>query len=203
MPAVAACASFGMCHTESFVPAVVVGPEAVETKDPKPRTKRRAARRHTAAIEVEASGVTVRMGDGTSPAMIAAVTVTTCGRICYNRHRINLSQVFAGQTIGIKQTDDHIWLVSFMDYDLGYFDDETCQLEPLQNPFGLKVLPMSWNKRNSCVRNGPVNGGWGARIRTWEWRYQKPLPYRLATPQGRSAEAFVRYNELPEMATHE
>ena len=25
--------------------------------------------------------------------------------------------------------------------------------------------------------------GWGARIRTWEWRYQKPLPYHLATPQ--------------------
>ena len=25
--------------------------------------------------------------------------------------------------------------------------------------------------------------GWGARDRTWEWRYQKPLPYRLATPQ--------------------
>ncbi|MDB5528954.1 MAG: hypothetical protein JWR51_2057 [Devosia sp.] len=25
--------------------------------------------------------------------------------------------------------------------------------------------------------------GWGARIRTWEWRHQKPLPYRLATPQ--------------------
>ncbi|MCJ8519081.1 putative transposase [Pseudorhizobium tarimense] len=27
----------------------------------------------------------------------------------------NLSRVFAGQTVGIKQTDDHIWLVSFMD----------------------------------------------------------------------------------------
>src|ERR1700751_1019757 len=25
--------------------------------------------------------------------------------------------------------------------------------------------------------------GWGARIRTWEWRNQNPLPYRLATPQ--------------------
>ena len=72
-----------------------------------------------------------------------AVTVTTCGRICYKRRKINLSQVFAGQTVGIKQTDDHIWLVSFMDYDLGYFDDETCRLEPLQNPFGPKVLPMS------------------------------------------------------------
>jgi len=72
-----------------------------------------------------------------------AVTVTTCGRICFNRQKINLSQVFAGQIVGIKQTDDRIWLVSFMDYDLGYFDDETCRLEPLANPFGPKVLPMS------------------------------------------------------------
>src|SRR4051794_35460022 len=24
--------------------------------------------------------------------------------------------------------------------------------------------------------------GWGARNRTWEWRNQNPLPYRLATP---------------------
>lgn len=47
-----------------------------------------------------------------------AVTVTTCGRICYNRKKINLSQVFAGQTVGIKQVEDHIWLVSFVDYDL-------------------------------------------------------------------------------------
>lgn len=51
--------------------------------------------------------------------------------------------IFAGQTIGVKQVDDHIWLASFMDYDLGYFDDETCRLEPLDNPFGPKVLPMS------------------------------------------------------------
>src|ERR1700734_3369020 len=28
-------------------------------------------------------------------------------------------------------------------------------------------------------------GGWGARIRTWEWRNQNPLPYHLATPQYR------------------
>lgn len=72
-----------------------------------------------------------------------AVTVTTCGRICFDRKKINLSLVFAGQTLGIKQVEDHIWLASFMDYDLGYFDDETCRLEPLQNPFGPKVLPMS------------------------------------------------------------
>jgi putative transposase len=71
------------------------------------------------------------------------VTVTTCGRICFNREKINLSTVFAGQRVGIKQVSDLIWLVSFMDYDLGYFDHETCRLEPIENPFGPKVLPMS------------------------------------------------------------
>src|SRR6201993_1955232 len=71
------------------------------------------------------------------------VTVTTCGRICFNRQKINLSTVFAGQNVGIKQVSEEIWLVTFMDYDLGYFDDETCRLEPLENPFGPKVLPMS------------------------------------------------------------
>jgi putative transposase len=51
--------------------------------------------------------------------------------------------VFAGQSVGIKQVNEHIWLVTFMDYDLGYFDHQTCRLEPLENPFGPKVLPMS------------------------------------------------------------
>jgi len=72
-----------------------------------------------------------------------AVIVTTCGRIGFNTRKINLSQVFAGQMVGIKQVDARIWLVSFMHYDLGYFDDETCRLEPVANPFGPKVLPMS------------------------------------------------------------
>ena len=30
-----------------------------------------------------------------------------------------------------------------MTYDLGYFDHETGRLEPIENPFGPKVLPMS------------------------------------------------------------
>ena len=53
------------------------------------------------------------------------------------------AEVFAGQKVGVKQTDDHLCLVTFMDYDLGYFDDETCRLEPIDNPFGPKLLPMS------------------------------------------------------------
>ena len=57
--------------------------------------------------------------------------------------KINFSQVFAGQAVGIKEVHDDIWLVSFMDYDLGYFDLETRVLDPLENPFGPKLLPMS------------------------------------------------------------
>ena len=72
-----------------------------------------------------------------------SATVTTCGRICYRGRKVNVSQVFAGQRVGVRQTGDRIWLVTFMDYDLGYFDDETCRLEPIENPFGPKVLPMS------------------------------------------------------------
>ena len=70
------------------------------------------------------------------------IVVTRCGRICLGRRKINFSTVFAGQAIGIQEVHDDIWLVSFMDYDLGYFDLETRVLEPLENPFGPKVLPM-------------------------------------------------------------
>ena len=35
--------------------------------------------------------------------------------------------------------------------------------------------------------------GWGARIRTWEWRNQNPLPYHLATPhRPRHVELMLR-----------
>ena len=43
----------------------------------------------------------------------------------------------------MRQVDDHIELVTFMHCDLGYFDDETCRLEPIDNPFRARVLPMS------------------------------------------------------------
>src|SRR6185436_20842892 len=71
------------------------------------------------------------------------VTVTHCGRICLGKRKINFSTVFAGQNVGIKEVSDKIWLVSFMHYDLGFFDHETCRLEPVDNPFEPKVSTMS------------------------------------------------------------
>jgi hypothetical protein len=71
------------------------------------------------------------------------VLVTACGRICLHRKRINISTVLAGQRVGIKEVDDGIWLVSFMRYDLGYIDLEQKTLQPLDNPFGPRLSPMS------------------------------------------------------------
>ena len=51
--------------------------------------------------------------------------------------------MLAGQAVGVKEVDNGIWLVSFMVYDLGYIDLEERTLQPLDNPFGPKVLPMS------------------------------------------------------------
>ncbi len=67
------------------------------------------------------------------------VVVTNCGRLCLYRKKINLSTSLAGQAVGIKEVDDGIWLVSFMNYDLGYIDLEEKTLQPLENPFGPKV----------------------------------------------------------------
>jgi transposase InsO family protein len=71
------------------------------------------------------------------------ILVTACGRICLHRKKINISTVLAGQRLGIKEVDDGIWLVSFSHYDLGYFDLEQKTLQPLDNPFGPRLSPMS------------------------------------------------------------
>lgn len=71
------------------------------------------------------------------------VLVTACGRICMHRKRVNVSTVLAGQRVGIKEVDEGIWIVSFMQYDLGYIDLEQKTLQPLDNPFGARLLPMS------------------------------------------------------------
>ncbi len=71
------------------------------------------------------------------------VTVTQCGRLCFGRRKINLSQVFAGQNVGVREVAEHIWLISFMHYDLGFFDDQCTRVECAPNPFSAKVSAMS------------------------------------------------------------
>ena len=73
-----------------------------------------------------------------------SILVTQCGRICIGRRKINLSRVFAGQYVGVREVADEVWLVSFMEYDLGFFDRTENRVAPVgENPFSPKVLPMS------------------------------------------------------------
>lgn len=71
------------------------------------------------------------------------VRITNCGRICIGSRKINLSRAFAGQLVGIREVGEKIWLVSFMEFDLGYFDEVESKVQPAENPFLPKVLPMS------------------------------------------------------------
>ena len=70
------------------------------------------------------------------------ITVTACGRICIGRRKVNLSGAFAGQNVGIREVAENIWLVSFMQYDLGFFDHQSGRIECAPNPFDARVLPM-------------------------------------------------------------
>jgi hypothetical protein len=81
--------------------------------------------------------------DLTYPLHDRDILVTACGRICMHRKRVNISTVLAGQRLGIKEVDDGIWIVSFMRYDLGFIDLEQKTLQPLDNPFGPGLSPMS------------------------------------------------------------
>jgi hypothetical protein len=95
------------------------------------------------------------------------VVVTSCGRICLYRKKINLSKSLAGQAVGIKEVDNGIWLVSFMEYDLGYIDLEEKTLQPLENPFGPKVLPMSRLSERYIRQRGAGRGVSGS---FWFWK---------------------------------
>ena len=85
----------------------------------------------------------VGLPDLTYPLHDRDALVTACGRICMHRKKISISYTLAGQRVGIKEVDDGIWIVSFMHYDLGYIDLEQKTLQPLDNPFGARLLPMS------------------------------------------------------------
>ena len=72
-----------------------------------------------------------------------------------HRKKINISTVLAGQRLGIREVDEGIWLVSFMHYDLGYIDLEQRTLQPLDNPFGPRLLPIILGPScHPCLRAG-------------------------------------------------
>ena len=60
-----------------------------------------------------------------------------------HRKAVNISTLLVGQHLGVKEVDEGIWIVSFMHYDLSYVDLEQKTFQPLDNPSGPRLLPMS------------------------------------------------------------
>ena len=52
-----------------------------------------------------------------------------------NKQKVFISEALRGQYLGIDQVEEEIWKVSFMDYDLGFFDTETYKFAPVENLF--------------------------------------------------------------------
>jgi putative transposase len=65
------------------------------------------------------------------------VAVTMCGRVCFGSRKINLSTVFAGQNVGVKEVDEKVWLISFMHYDL----DRASVLHDVDQRFHALIMP--------------------------------------------------------------
>ena len=106
-------------------------------------TRRSTAPTRASCIHLQ-RGSTGRRPSPDYPFHDRTVRVTRCGRICLGRRKINLSHVFAGQCVGIREVDDRIWLVSFLHFDLGFFDHQEGRVEPAPNPFAPEtVLTMS------------------------------------------------------------
>jgi len=57
------------------------------------------------------------------------------GAVCFGRCEISLSKVLAGQSVGIREVDDPVWLVSLLDYDSGYVHQDRGRVEPEANLF--------------------------------------------------------------------
>jgi len=57
--------------------------------------------------------------------------------------KINLSTSLAEQLVGIREVDDQVWQVSFLEYDLGYFDRELFSPPPSTPENNWTLIPNS------------------------------------------------------------
>ena len=90
--------------------------------------------------------------------------------------------MFAGQYVGIREVADKIWLVSFMQFNLGFFDEQENRVEPVsRNPFAPKLLPMSSEQSVTYVPGGHLEKVGGPyRIRTYDQLIKSQLLYQLS-----------------------
>jgi putative transposase len=70
--------------------------------------------------------------------------VSRCGHFCLagRGRNIFVCQALAGELVGLRQLDDHLWLVSFVDLDLGIVDVAARRFSPMEpSPLAAKTEP--------------------------------------------------------------
>jgi putative transposase len=84
------------------------------------------------------------------------ITVTACGRICFGSRKINLSTVFAGQNVGVKEVSDKIWLSKLHELRFGVLRPRGWAHRECREPLCRKsVTYVSGINRYPCDRNAP------------------------------------------------
>jgi len=96
--------------------------------------------------------------------------------------------VFAGQKVGVKQVDEHIWLVTFMHDDLGYFETRPAGSNRLIIPSVRNCYP--------CLRNGPCTE-FGISRKTGYKIYDRYKDVGLQGLTDRSRRPYRHANQLP------
>lgn len=85
------------------------------------------------------------------PTMDRTVRVGIGGSIRLpNTKLLYIGEVFTEENVGIKEVDESVWQVSFMNYDLGYFNLKDHKLEIAANPFLIKTLESSKEVSPMC-----------------------------------------------------
>lgn len=77
--------------------------------------------------------------DITYPGYDHSLLISSCGRLCFKKLKIYISAALSNQPVGLKEIDSGIWQLDFMDYTLGYFDEESEKFSPNDDPFELRL----------------------------------------------------------------
>jgi putative transposase len=80
--------------------------------------------------------------DITYPDYDQTLLISNCGKLCFKRLKINICRALSNQPVGLKEIDSGIWQLDFMDYTLGYFDEESEKFSPNDDPFELRLDKM-------------------------------------------------------------
>ena len=65
------------------------------------------------------------------------------GRRPRDSKKFNFTHIFGSQAVGHKEVEEGSRLLNPIGHNLGHLDLDTLDLEPLDNPFGPRLSPMS------------------------------------------------------------